>query len=153
MLFFLHLDASHVTMSVTKLLGRIVNPIEVSTRERPDDQIAANLHDHTFGITSDPLTQFACVLSALIHDADHPGVPNMTLVKEGHPLAEKYNGKSVAEQNSVDLAWEILMSSQYKELQTCIYGNNDEFERFRSIVVNGKFHGICCTCCPLSFRV
>ena len=26
------------------------------------------LHDHTYGITSDPLTQFACVFSALIHD-------------------------------------------------------------------------------------
>lgn len=27
---------------------------------------AAMLHDHTYGITSDPLTQFACVFSALI---------------------------------------------------------------------------------------
>ena len=25
-------------------------------------------HDHTYGITSDPLTQFSVVLSALVHD-------------------------------------------------------------------------------------
>ena len=27
----------------------------------------SHLHDHTYGITSDPLTQFVCVLSAMIH--------------------------------------------------------------------------------------
>lgn len=27
---------------------------------------AAMLHDHTYGITSDPVTQFACIFSALI---------------------------------------------------------------------------------------
>jgi len=129
--------ASHVTMSVTKLLSRIVNPNDITAREgATDDQIAANLHDHTFGITSDPLTQFACIISALIHDADHPGVPNSTLVKENDPLAAKYNNKSVAEQNSVDLAWDIITSSEYQDLQSCIYGDKDEFERFRSIVVN-----------------
>lgn len=32
--------------------------------------IASTLHDHTYGITSDPLTQFSCVLAALIHDVD-----------------------------------------------------------------------------------
>ncbi|CAB9505204.1 Receptor-type guanylate cyclase gcy [Seminavis robusta] len=128
--------ASHVTMSVVKLLSRIVNPIEVSTREGTNDQIASELHDHTFGITSDPLTQFACIISALIHDADHPGVPNSTLVKEEHPLASKYKNKSVAEQNSVDLAWEIIMSQEYKDLQTCICGTKDEMTRFRSIIVN-----------------
>jgi Adenylate and Guanylate cyclase catalytic domain len=53
--------ASHVTMSVVKLLSRIVAPNLV-------DMIGKTLHDHTYGITSDPLTQFACVFSALIHD-------------------------------------------------------------------------------------
>lgn len=53
--------ASHVTMSVVKLLSRIVAPNLV-------DMIGKSLHDHTYGITSDPLTQFSCVFSALIHD-------------------------------------------------------------------------------------
>ena len=110
--------------------------LKFSTREGTNDQIASDLHDHTFGITSDPLTQFACVMSALIHDADHAGVPNSTLVKEKHPLASKYQNKSVAEQNSVDLAWKVIMSEDYKELQACICGTKDEMARFRSIIVN-----------------
>jgi 3'5'-cyclic nucleotide phosphodiesterase len=57
-------------------------------------------------------------------------------VNEEHPLALKYNNKSVAEQNSVDLAWGIIMSEDFKELQSCIYCSKDEFNRFRSIIVN-----------------
>jgi hypothetical protein len=56
--------ASHVVMSVLKLLSRIVAPDDMD--DTHDDQGA--LHDHTYGITSDPLTQFACAFSALIHD-------------------------------------------------------------------------------------
>jgi class 3 adenylate cyclase len=55
--------ASHVTMSVVKLLSRIVAPSDNDFGEN-----GSSLHDHTYGITSDPLTQFSCVLSALIHD-------------------------------------------------------------------------------------
>jgi hypothetical protein len=68
--------ASHVVMSVIKLMSRIVAP----TDQHMNDN-AATLHDHTYGITTDPLTQFACVFSALIHDVDHSGVPNTTLEK------------------------------------------------------------------------
>ncbi|CAB9517945.1 Receptor-type guanylate cyclase gcy [Seminavis robusta] len=126
--------ASHVTLSVTKLLSRIVRPEAV--HDSPSDDAEAKLHDHTYGLTSDPLTQFAVVLSALIHDLDHPGVPNATLVKEATELAGKYKNKSVAEQHSVDLAWELLMSDKYKELRSCIYTTQAELERFRSIIIN-----------------
>ena len=90
--------ANHVTMSVTKLLSRIVAP-------DVEDMHNKSLHDHTYGITSDPLTRFAVVFSALIHDVDHTGVSNAQLVKEKTKLAIDYNNKSVAEQNSVDVAW------------------------------------------------
>ena len=73
--------------------------------------LASQLHDHTYGITSDPLTQFACVFSALIHDVDHPGVPNTQLIKENAKVAGFYRNKSVAEQNSVDLAWDLLQGT------------------------------------------
>jgi Adenylate and Guanylate cyclase catalytic domain len=59
--------ASHVTMSVTKLLSRIVAPAEIE-HDANLAETGKALHDHTYGITSDPLTQFACVYSALIHD-------------------------------------------------------------------------------------
>ena len=90
--------ASHVTMSVVKLLSRIVAPTDEVFQVQSKDSVASSMHDHTYGITSDPLTQFACVLSALIHDADHPGVPNAQLVKEGNNLATFYQNQSVAEQ-------------------------------------------------------
>jgi hypothetical protein len=119
--------ASHVAMSVTKLLSRIVAPRFSGANIRNSTKIwesfvlmvasleamnwkqlkvkidpsqtmrgpriqqlfqdQAQLHDHTYGITSDPLTQFAVVLSALVHDVDHGGVPNFLLVKENEALA------------------------------------------------------------------
>lgn len=92
--------ASHVAMSTVKLLSRIVAPSRTTTYGVDDEDTqdtAATLHDHTYGITSDPLTQFSCVLSALIHDVDHVGVPNAQLVQEGSDTSKKYNGRSVAE--------------------------------------------------------
>jgi class 3 adenylate cyclase len=125
--------ASHVVMSVMKLLSRIVAPTDQHINDN-----AATLHDHTYGITSDPLTQFACVFSALIHDVDHTGVPNATLVAEHASIAAKYNNRSVAEQNSLDLAWDELMNEmKYKELHSTLFSDQAELIRFRKLVVNG----------------
>ncbi|KAL7562532.1 hypothetical protein ACA910_008238 [Epithemia clementina (nom. ined.)] len=126
--------ASHVTMSVAKLLSRIVAPSHMDFQ----DSIARDqtLHDHTYGITSDPLTQFACVFSALIHDVDHTGVPNTQLVKENLSIASLYKSRSVAEQNSVDVAWTLLMQDEFSALRTAIYTTDEELKRFRQLVVN-----------------
>lgn len=40
-----------------------------------------------------PLTQFAVVFSALIHDVDHPGVPNAQLVLEQTSSAKHYKNQ------------------------------------------------------------
>jgi hypothetical protein len=72
----------------------------------------------------------------LIHDVDHSGVPNATLVEEGTDLAQLYNNKSVAEQNSVDLAWDLLQEPSYSALRACIYETEEELQRFRQLVVN-----------------
>jgi DNA-binding transcriptional MerR regulator len=124
--------ASHVTMCVSKLLSRIVAPaIDVE-----DKDVAENLHDHTYGITSDPVTQFAVIISALVHDVDHVGVSNFTLVTENTSLAATYKSKSIAEQNSVDLAWQTLMEPRFMELRKCIYADINELNRFRQLLVN-----------------
>ena len=123
--------ASHVAMSVVKLLSRIVAPSEDECGDG-----GKTLHDHTYGITSDPLTQFACVLAALIHDVDHQGVPNSQLIREHTHLAHHYKEKSIAEQNSMDLAWKLLMDDSYRNLRRAIYTTKAGLTRFRQLLVN-----------------
>lgn len=123
--------ASHVTMSVVKLLSRIVT----LHRDTSDDQSCVS-QSYTYGITSDPLTQFAVVLSAIVHDMDHPGVPNVQLVKERSTTAILYKNKSIAEQNSLCLAWSLLLDPRYEELRHTIYTTNAELKRFRQLLVN-----------------
>lgn len=66
-------------MSVIKLLSRIKAPSDLqmevleNSGEFSGSFLHAKMHDHTYGITSDPLTQFACAFAALIHDVDHQG--------------------------------------------------------------------------------
>jgi hypothetical protein len=115
-----------------KLLSRIIAP----DMEKLGKNNARNLHDHTYGITSDPLTRFAVIVAALIHDVDHPGVPNTQLIKENTQMAKHYGNKSIAEQNSVDLAWELLHEPTFKDLRRCIYQTEEEMVRFRQLIVN-----------------
>jgi transcription termination factor NusB len=137
-MFILSHQASHVTMSVSKLLSRIIAPSDVldDYRDRANKDLASTLHDHTYGITSDPLTQFACVFSALVHDVDHAGVPNTQLVNENVELAARYGYKSVAEQNSIDLAWNLLMKDEFSELRQTICSTKSEVLHFRQLIVN-----------------
>jgi 3'5'-cyclic nucleotide phosphodiesterase len=67
--------------------------------------------------------------------SDHYGVPNAQLVNEGANIAKKYRGKSVLEQNSVDVAWGLLMDDSYSDLRREIYCNKEELMRFRQLVV------------------
>jgi class 3 adenylate cyclase len=130
--------ASHVTQSVTKLLSRIVtaDDIDYDDLQYKKKGNVSLLHKHTYGITSDPITQFACAFSALIHDVDHTGVPNTQLVKEETEISLFYKNKSVAEQNSVDLAWSLLMENEFEGLRSFIYRDSEELHRFRQLVVN-----------------
>ena len=128
--------ASHVSMSVMKLMARIVAPSSADM-ELPEDSRASTLHDHTYGITSDPLTQFACAFSALIHDVDHRGVDNLQLMKEQPSLGSLYQNRSVAEQNSLEIGWNLLMEDRFATLRSSLFASQDDFVRFRHLVVNG----------------
>ncbi|KAG7341915.1 GAF and PAS/PAC sensor-containing adenylate/guanylate cyclase [Nitzschia inconspicua] len=121
--------ASHVLNSVQKLLKRVI----LAEQERVD---SATSDSYATNIASDPLTQFSIVFSALIHDVDHSGVPNGQLIKEEAHVATLYNNKSVAEQNSLDLAFELLMDPRYEDLQRCIFCSREELHRFRQLLVN-----------------
>ena len=51
-----------MTLSVDKLFNRIVAP-DITADKKADPK--SILHDHTYGISSDPLTRFAVYLAAL----------------------------------------------------------------------------------------
>ena len=95
-----------------------------------------DLYEHTYGIGTDPLTQFAIVFSALIHDVGHVGVPNFVLAEENPDLAERYVQKSIAEQHSVTVAWDLLMQPHFRNLRSYIYTTEEECVRFRQLLVN-----------------
>lgn len=88
-------------------------------------------------LANDPVTHFACAVSALIHGLDHPGVPNSVLSKEGLVMAKKYRHRAMVQQNAVDRAWNLLMQPQFSDLRKCIYQTSEECDRFRQVIVNG----------------
>jgi hypothetical protein len=65
-------------------------------------------------------------------------------MNEDKALADKYKNKSIAEQNSLDIAWEILQRPQFDNLRCALFASQDDVLRFRQLVVNGKFenHGL-----------
>jgi hypothetical protein len=139
--------ACHVTMSVEKFITRIVTPdldekdiianLDLDEKDlKSAEGIASILHDYTHGINSDPLTLLAIVFSALIHDADHRGVSNVQLSKEDESMATLYKNKSVAEQNSLDTAWAVLMSEEFEELRATLFATRADLLRFRQVIVN-----------------
>ena len=103
-------------MSVTKLLGS-----------------ASNHRDNGL---DDPLARFSLMLAALVHDAAHEGVPNAQLNSEADSVAQAYDFKSAAEQNSLDIAWKLIMQPKYKDLRRTIYTRKSDLERFRGLMVH-----------------
>jgi hypothetical protein len=126
--------ASHITMSVVKLLNRIVAP-ENDILDHHQQNTEGASHDHTFGI-SHPLTQFACVFAALLRGIDHRGVPNSVLVEEHTDAAEKYLNRSVSEQNSIDIGWELFTEDRFQDLRLALCPTKVEMNRFRQLLVN-----------------
>ncbi len=134
--------ASHTTMSTTKLISRIaVSDFESGQVLEGDDAVesellAQHVHTQTYGIVSDPLTQFAAVLAALIHAVDHRGINNEALAREEPGVAARYGGKALTEQLSFEKAWEKLMYPEFENLRRCIYADAEEKQRFRQVLVN-----------------
>jgi hypothetical protein len=117
--------ASHVIMAITKMFTK------VETKGGDGSNLDYRCH-----ITSDPLIQFTCTLAALVHEVDHTGFTNSQMVAQKHETAQLYGNKSVSEQNAINLAWDLLMESSYKELRASIYSTQEELNRFRQLLVN-----------------
>ena len=128
--------ACHVTISVEKFITRSVTPDLDKKDLKSSEGIVSILHENTHGINSDPLTLLAIVFSALNHDTDHRGVSNIQLCKEDESMAAVYKNKSVAEQNSLDVASAVIMSEEYEELRATLFATRADLLRFRQVVVN-----------------
>lgn len=79
-----------------------------------------------FNIFSCPMAHLALVFGALIHDVDHQGVGNSQLQTENGDLSRKYNGISIAENNSIDMALNILKEDRFSKLRECLFGSSDD---------------------------
>jgi|AntRauTorckE5430_2_1112549.scaffolds.fasta_scaffold00084_1 hypothetical protein len=129
--------ASHVLGSADSLISSLqqkpkrsnergissTNSSRLSKAVGDSDEDDERNHITTFGLSSCPMTHLALVFSALIHDVEHQGVGNKQLVDEQHPLATKYENKSVAENNSIDVAKELLNEDCYSNLRESMFGD------------------------------
>ena len=58
------------------------------------------------------------------------------LEQEDEAVAQKYKNRSVAEQQSFDMAWDLLMESRFNFLRCTICQNGNELRQFRQLVIN-----------------
>jgi hypothetical protein len=74
------------------------------------------------------------VISAMVHDTDHPGVNNLYLINTRDKLALRYNDKSVLENHHIAIAFNTMLRSP----DTCIYENfsNDQFRTYRDYMID-----------------
>lgn len=90
-----------------------------------------------FGLREDGLLLMAIFFAALIHDADHRGVTNRQLSREGDSLALIYNDQSMQEHHALKLAFEALMDRRrFDVLHSCMFSSEIEFQRFRLFVID-----------------
>lgn len=73
---------------------------------------------------------FALMISALVHDIDHPGYNNQFMIHTKNTIAEKYNYISVLENHHINITFNILdkinllnnlSSNKYNKIKAIIY--------------------------------
>jgi hypothetical protein len=55
----------------------------------------------------------------------------MQLAKEDEAMAALYKNKSIAEQHSLDTAWNLLMEDRFAGLRSTLFVDRTEMMRFR----------------------
>jgi hypothetical protein len=76
-------------------------------------------------MSTNPIVHLSLVFTALIHDIEHQGVGNRQLVCESDPIAIKYEGNSVAENNSFDVSHALLYQEKFTNLRHSMFGEFD----------------------------
>eukprot|EP01095_Lingulamoeba_sp_RSL-Kostka_P010874 TRINITY_DN399_c0_g1_i1.p1 TRINITY_DN399_c0_g1~~TRINITY_DN399_c0_g1_i1.p1 ORF type:complete len:344 (+),score=57.02 TRINITY_DN399_c0_g1_i1:78-1109(+) len=80
----------------------------------------------------EPIEIFSGIVSAIIHDVDHPGVSNGFLINTSHPYAITYNDQSVLENHHSFMGFNIIMKPENN-----IFCNINEEQRvkIRSLII------------------
>lgn len=92
-------------------------------------------HTHTYYTTRTHKWLFL-IAKICSFSVDHRGVPNGRLGQEDKALANAYKNKSVAEQNSIEIGWEILLSDEFEAFRSCIFDDEAGLQHFRQLLVN-----------------
>ncbi len=125
--------ACHVTMAVNKFIKCIM---ATTLEDMQNQKMCSTTYNYTYGIHLDPLTVLAILFLALVHDANHHGISNVQLGIEELEMATIYKSKSIAKQNSLDIAWHLLMTDQFLALQYVLFTMETELQHFHQVVIN-----------------
>ena len=88
-------------------------------------------------VQSPVFTQVECIallVASLIHDVDHFGVFNSTLMKEGHEYSKLYHGKSIAENRSISITFTELSNIDNNFINLML--TPDELLIFHKLVID-----------------
>mmetsp|Transcript_29245 Transcript_29245/g.34443 ORF Transcript_29245/g.34443 Transcript_29245/m.34443 type:complete len:1163 (+) Transcript_29245:81-3569(+) len=75
----------------------------------------------------------ACLIAAMVHDYEHPGVNNTFLVKSFSQRSLLYNDKHVNEQHHVAAAFSLLRKSEFNFLS---HFSQEDFISFRQLIID-----------------
>eukprot|EP00594_Rhizosolenia_setigera_P009804 CAMPEP_0178955202 /NCGR_PEP_ID=MMETSP0789-20121207/9460_1 /TAXON_ID=3005 /ORGANISM="Rhizosolenia setigera, Strain CCMP 1694" /LENGTH=682 /DNA_ID=CAMNT_0020636779 /DNA_START=46 /DNA_END=2094 /DNA_ORIENTATION=+ len=128
--------AYHVVISANKLLDMLLQDVSADRIHHSAYRTLLSKEKKTYGIKFNPLLQFAFIFSALIHDAGHEGVSNAQLIMEEHDLAILYNDQSVAEQQSLSIAFRLLTKKEFVDLKNILFKDMEEYRYFRKTVID-----------------
>ena len=74
------------------------------------------------------------LISAFVHDTDHPGFNNPFMVNSKDKLALRYNDRSVLENHHIAVAFDTML----RDPETCIYDEwtDEEFRLMRTNMID-----------------
>ena len=142
--------ASHVMLSACNIcyMLQLCNPL--LSNNNNNNEFKEVVQDVSSTIY-DPWLHFTIVFAALLHDIDHKGIPNSTLLKKCDEIAIRYHGQygeclgSYAELNSITIGLSLLLgessdNGEKKDGDEAESGEGGEYDEFARILQNGLGH-------------
>ena len=115
-------DAVNVINAVMKLMSTLIPPEEENLKGSKRGPKSRS----PYSILSDPMVRFGMIFAALVHNVGDTS----------RHTAKKYGNKSVLEQSSVDVAWDLLTQPGYDSLRDSIFRTDTNVKRARQLLVN-----------------